>query len=137
MSSRRQARERALGLLYESEARGQAPSEVLASLAAAPDPFASRLVAGVESRAAEVDRLIRRYSVDWAPERMPVVDRCILRLAVWELLETGTPVAAVISEAVELAKAYSTESSGRFVNGVLASVAAEVRGPAAEAGPSA
>jgi transcription antitermination protein NusB len=128
VGTRREARERALSLLYEAEAKGISPAAVLDELPVAPDPFAAQLVAGVGGCQDRLDDLITRYAVDWAIDRMPVVDRTLLRLAVYELLERpDIPTGAVISEAVELAKTYSTEESGRFVNGVLGSVAAEVR----------
>ena len=126
--SRREARERALSLLYEAEAKDQTPEELLADLPLEPEPFVVDLVSGVAEHQARVDGLISRYAIDWALDRMPAVDRNVLRLAVYELLEhPEVPMAAILDEAVELAKQYSTEESGRFVNGVLASVAAEVR----------
>lgn len=104
------------------------PSAVLESLPAAPDQFASQLVRGVGARKSTIDSLVAGASVGWEIERMPVVDRTILRLAVYELLEEpATPVAVVIDEAVELAKQYSTDASGAFVNGVLSRIAQEVR----------
>lgn len=125
---RRQARERALGLLYEAETKGMAPSQVLAELPVAPDAFAAHLVAGVEEREGEIDGLLGRHAIGWRVARMPAVDRSLLRLATFELIDGGaTPTGVVISEAVELAKQYSTEESGRFVNGVLSAVAVEVR----------
>ena len=125
---RREARERALSLLYEAEVKDLAPADLLQELPLAPDPFAGDLVAGVGKHQAVIDELITRYSIDWALERMPAVDRNLLRMAVYELLERPeVPVAAAISEAVELAKRYSTDESGRFVNGVLSSIASEVR----------
>jgi N utilization substance protein B len=127
--TRRQARERALGLLYEADAKGISPGTAIEQLPVPPDQFVVDLVLGVERRQAEIDELIARFAVDWALDRMPVVDRTLLRVATYELLShPEIPEAAVISEAVELAKAYSTDQSGRFVNGVLASVAAQVRG---------
>jgi N utilization substance protein B len=126
---RHQARERALGLLYEAELKGVPVAEVVAALPVAPDPFAAELVAATGTERAEADRLIAEASVGWPLERMAVVDRLVLRLAVAELLDpTGPPVAVVLDEAVELAKTYSTEESGRFVNGVLATIARHVRG---------
>lgn len=128
--SRREARERALELLYEAYAKSEPATDTLAALAVAPDPFALQLVEGVAARQEEIDAYIGRLSQGWAIDRMPVVDRTILRLATYELLaHPEVPLAAVISEAVELAKRYSTDESGRFVNGVLASVASEVRPP--------
>ena len=134
---RREARERALSLLYEADAKGVEPAEVLRELPVEPDPFAADIVAGVGADRAALDELIARFAVDWSIERMPVVDRTLLRMAVYELLHhPEVPTGAVISEAVELAKIYSTDESGRFVNGVLGSVAAEVRpGPPAPGRP--
>jgi N utilization substance protein B len=130
VGSRREARERALSLLYEADAKGIAPDAVLAELPVVPDGFAAGLVRGVGHEQARIDELISRFAVDWAIDRMPVVDRTLLRIAVYELLEhDDVPTGAVISEAVELAKAYSTDESGRFVNGVLGAIASEVRQP--------
>jgi N utilization substance protein B len=127
--TRREARERALSLLYEADAKGISPSELLAELPVRPDAFAAELVAGVGRTQDQLDELIGRHAVDWAVERMPVIDRTLLRMAVYELLEhPDVPTGAVISEAVELAKTYSTVESGKFVNGGLGSVAGDVRG---------
>ena len=125
---RHEARERALALLYEAQLKGAEPSEVLDALRARPDPFAAELVRGVAAHQNVIDRLVGEAAVSWELERMPVVDRTILRLATYELLEEpAVPVAVVIDEAVELAKTYSTEDSGRFVNGVLSHIARQVR----------
>lgn len=126
--SRREGRERALSLLYEAEAKDLPPPALLEELPVSPPPFVTDLVAGVSRRQETIDDLMARYAVDWSVERMAAIDRNVLRLAVYELLEhPEVPVAAVISEAVELAKRYSTDDSGRFVNGVLSSVAKEAR----------
>jgi N utilization substance protein B len=126
---RREARERALSLLYEADAKGITPAALLGELPVPPDTFAAELVAGVGECQDRLDELIGRYAVDWTVDRMPVVDRTLLRIAIYELVERSEiPTAAIISEAVELAKTYSTDESGRFVNGVLGSVAGEVRG---------
>ncbi len=128
--TRREARERALSLLYEAEAKDSSIADVLAELPLAADEFTVDLVNGVERDQVAIDELISRFARDWTIERMPVVDRTLLRLAIYELLDRpDIPTAAVLSQAVELAKQYSTEDSGRFVNGVLASVATEVRPP--------
>lgn len=125
---RREARERALSLLYEAEAKGVAPGELLAELPVPPDPFASELVRGVGERIAEIDALLAKHAIGWTPERMPAVDRAVLRIAAFELIAlSDVPTAVVLSEAVELANGYSTDESGRFVNGVLAAIAGEVR----------
>ncbi len=134
IGTRREARERALSLLYEADAKSEAPPAVLADLPVPPDPFVSAVVLGVAERQADIDALISRYAIDWALDRMPVIDRTLLRMATFELLaRPDVPTGVVISEAVELAKRYSTEESGRFVNGVLSSIAAASR-PASRPG---
>jgi len=128
LGTRRQARELALSLLYEADAKGAPPGIVLSEFPIDPDPFAADLVAGVGEHQTEIDDLIRRFAKDWSLERMPVVDRNLLRMGVYELVHRpDVPTAAVISEAVELARRYSTEESGRFVNGMLGRIAEEVR----------
>lgn len=127
--SRRGARERALSLLYEAEVKDVTPGALLSELPVDPEPFVVDLVAGVGRAQPALDELIARFAIDWAVDRMPAVDRNVLRLATYELRDQpDTPVGVVISEAVELAKRYSTEESARFVNGILASIATEVRG---------
>jgi N utilization substance protein B len=126
--TRREARERAFHLLYECEVKGVGPDVVLAELPLRPDAFAVELVEGVEGHAAEIDALVAAHARNWELGRMPALDRALLRLATYELAHRpDVPTAAVINEAVELAKQYSTDDSGRFVNGVLSAVAAEVR----------
>ncbi len=125
---RRRSRERALGLCYEAETKGLVPAALLEELPVPPEQYAARLVTGVSRQLEAIDRLISAHATGWSVARMPNVDRAILRLAVYELVgEPEVPVAVVIDEAVELAKEYSTEDSGRYVNGVLAAVAVEVR----------
>ena len=103
-------------------------SDVLDELPAPADPYAAVLVQGVVQHRARIDALLSESAVGWELERMPVVDLAVLRLATYELLEEpDVPLAVVIDEAVELAGEYSTDDSGRFVNGVLSSVAAQVR----------
>jgi N utilization substance protein B len=117
-----------MSLLYEAECKDQSTDQVLAALPLEPDPFVVDLVRGVDNHGERIDALIREFAIDWTLERMPVIDRTLLRLAVYELLERNdVPTGAIISEAVELAKRFSTDESGRFVNGVLGSVAAAVR----------
>lgn len=128
VGSRREARERALGLLYEAETKGVSPSAVLLDLPLDPDEYVTDVVAGVGAHLERIDELIGRFAIGWPTDRMPAIDRNILRLACYELLERpDVPTGAVLSEAVELAKRFSTDDSGRFVNGVLASIAADVR----------
>ncbi len=126
--SRREARERALGLCYELEVRDVPVDMLLEQQPARPDEYAVRLVQGVAEHRDQVDSLLRKFSEHWALERMPAVDRAVLRLAGYELgWEPDMPTAVVISEAVELAKQYSTKDSGRFVNGLLSRIAEELR----------
>jgi len=126
---RHQARERALTLLYEADVKGELPKSVLDNLAVAPDPYTTTVVTAVGSRSAEIDGMIDAAAIGWDLDRMAVVDRNVLRLAVAELLECpDVPTAVILNEAVELAVAYSTDDSGRFVNGVLATLANRVRG---------
>ncbi|MHB8329400.1 MAG: transcription antitermination factor NusB [Acidimicrobiales bacterium] len=125
---RHQARERALGLLYEADMKRLTSAEVLAELSVAPDPFAVALLEGVAHHQLRIDALVAGAAVGWEIDRMPVVDRAVLRLATYELIEKrDIPVAVVIDEAVELVKHYSTEESGGFVNGVLSTLAAQIR----------
>jgi transcription antitermination protein NusB len=132
--ARREARERALSLLYEAESKGVSPEVVIAELPVQPDAFATGLVIGVGSEQARIDSLISSHAIGWAMDRMPVVDRALLRMATYELLEhEDVPTAVVLSEAVDLAAQYSTDESGRFVNGVLAAIATDVRGEAVQA----
>ncbi|HEX4541256.1 MAG TPA: transcription antitermination factor NusB [Acidimicrobiales bacterium] len=128
VGTRRAERERALSLLYEAEAKDLRAAALLAQLPVSPEPFVVDLVTGVDGHRDRIDELISRHAIDWTLDRMPAVDRSILRLGAYELLERpDIPVGAVISEAVELAKRYSTDESGRFVNGMLASIASETR----------
>ncbi len=113
----------ALEALYAADARGEAPDP--ADLPAR----SARLVAGVGDHLNSLDAEIGGAASGWRIERMPAVDRNILRLGLYELRYTDTPVGVVISEAVEIAKTYSTERSGSFVNGILGALAEEPPGP--------
>jgi N utilization substance protein B len=131
MPARRKARKRALDVLYEADQRGQPPVETLAAYLhriEKPHPehlaYAVGLVEGVAEHLDRINELIASYAEGWTLDRMPVVDRNIARIAVYELLYVGEiddPVA--ISEAVELAKQMSTDDSPRFLNGVLGRIA--------------
>lgn len=114
-------RDLALEQLYELETSGHWAEE--------PEGRAGRLSRGVASRLDELDEHIEQVSEHWSVSRMPLIDRNVLRIALFELLEDPeTPTGVVISEAVRLAQTYSTERSGPFVNGVLATLARTVRG---------
>jgi transcription antitermination protein NusB len=128
MATRREARERALGLCYELEARGSTATALLSEISTAPDAYAVTLLEGVEVHQEEIDALLRKVSERWALERMPAVDRALLRIGSYELgWEPDLPTAVVIDEAVELAHQYSTKDSGRFVNALLSRIAEELR----------
>jgi N utilization substance protein B len=125
VSARSKARKRALDVLFEADLRGLDAVTVLADrLAAASDPpvpaYAVELVEGVVEHRPRIDELLSSYAEGWTLERMPGVDRAVLRIGVYELLwRDDVPDAVAIDEAVELAKSLSTDESPRFVNGVL------------------
>jgi transcription antitermination protein NusB len=123
--ARSKARKRALDVLFEAELRGEPPLGVLAQRAAETAPplpsYAAELVRGVEAHRQRIDGLLAEHSHGWALERMPAVDRNVLRIGAYELLwEEGVPDAVAISEAVQLARDLSTDDSPAFVNGLLA-----------------
>ena len=125
MAARSKARKRALDVLFEAEARHVAPLDVLRDRIAQAEPvvpeYAVTLVEGVVANAERIDDLIGEHAVGWTLDRMPAVDRNVLRLAVYELVwRDDVPDAVVIDEAVELAKSLSTDESPGFVNGLLA-----------------
>jgi N utilization substance protein B len=124
MEGRRAARERALELMYEAEAKNSTGAEIIDGLPVAPDEYACSLVTGVDDHRDEIDAVVAHYAKGWTLERMPAVDRALLRLGTYELLHRPeVPVGVVISEAVELASQFSTDDSSRFVNGVLGAIA--------------
>lgn len=125
MPARSKARKRALDVLFEAELRGEPALGVLAERAdgqAPPLPaYAAGLVRGVEAHRDRIDELLAEHSHGWALDRMPAVDRNVLRIGAYELLwEPEVPDAVAISEAVRLARDLSTEASPAFVNGLLA-----------------
>lgn len=123
-----EARERALTLLYEAESRSLGVDDIVAEQVVAPSPNAVALARGVEAGQDRYDQLIAGKARGWRLERMPMIDRAILRLGLHELDQhPETPTAVILNEAVELAKRFSTEDSGRFVNGVLAALVGEIR----------
>jgi N utilization substance protein B len=127
MTSRREARRQAIDVLYQADISGEDPRVVLVEWRAAGrdlDPFADELIDGVAASREEIDRVLASHAEHWTLDRMASVDRTILRLATYEILHRpDVPVGAAIDEAVDAAKALSTEDSGRFVNGVLGRVA--------------
>ncbi len=128
MSARTKARKRALDALYEADMKGADAREVLATteetLQAPLNPYTSELVDGVYENLNEIDDLISTYAQGWTIDRMPTVDRNIVRIGVFEIVwNPEVPTAVAISEAVDLAKLLSTDESGAFVNGLLARIA--------------
>ena len=133
MSARSKARKRALDMLFQADVRVEPLDDIIGAEAkrAASEPdrmaswlYAREIVDGVSDHREEIDELISTYAQGWSIERMPNVDRAVLRLASWELLHNEeVPAAVAIDEAVELAKEYSTDDSARFVNGVLGKIA--------------
>jgi N utilization substance protein B len=134
MGARSKARKRAVDLLFEAEARGVDAVTLLAERVGSTDvppinDYTVTLVEGVTARREEIDRLISEHAEGWSLQRMPAVDRAVLRLGTYELLwEPDVPDAVAIDEAVELAKSLSTDDSPRFVNGVLAQLRREAAG---------
>ena len=125
---RSDARERALYLLYEAQAKGISPVDALELQIVEPDEMTNLLVRGVTTHRQRLDDAIAARATGWPLSRMPVLDLNVLRLGAFELAERpDVPVAVVIDEAVELAKRFSTDDSGRFVNGVLAALAKDLR----------
>jgi transcription antitermination protein NusB len=129
---RHRARKRAVDLLFEAEARGLAPAEVADARNALAEsqtdvsplnPYTVTVARGVTQHAAHIDDLITTHLQGWTLERLPAVDRAILRVAVWELLHAkDVPEPVAVDEAVELAKQLSTDESPGFVNGVLGQI---------------
>jgi N utilization substance protein B len=126
---RRKARVVALMVLFEVDLTGHSPEECLSRLGRQMElqprvaPFANALVSGVLSHRQELDRLIQNFAPAWPVSQLSVVDRNLLRLAIHEITgEAQTPPKAAINEAVELAKLFGSDSSSRFINGVLGSV---------------
>lgn len=140
LKTRRKARALALQALYEVDAVGHAAEQVLDRLLEEADlpedksAYIRELVRGVTGHMPEIDRNIKRFAPAWPVSQIPVVDRNILRLAIFEiLLDNKIPVRIVINEAVELAKSFGGDSTPKFINGVLGSVAAQQKsGPAVE-----
>ncbi|MHB1208291.1 MAG: transcription antitermination factor NusB [Acidimicrobiales bacterium] len=120
-TQRHQARERALEILYEATIKDRPVAQIIQNLALAPDPYTVAVVTACEQHRTRAEELIVRHLEDWTLERLAVIDRLILTMAIGELLlDDPPPTPVVLDEAVELAKVYSTDGSASFVNGVLA-----------------
>ena len=124
MSARTKARKRALDILFASELRSETPTDALDAAIAdgeAPNnPYTETLVRGVVERLEAIDEVLTRYVRGWTLDRLPAVDRNVLRIGVWELLFAGdVPATGAIDEATGLVRELSTDDSPSFVNGVL------------------
>ena len=125
---RSDARERALYLLYEAESKGITPVEALDVQVLAPDELTQTIVRGVAEHRERLDAAIDARATGWTLARMPVIDLNVLRIGAFELAERpDVPTAVVLDEAVSLVKQFSTDDSGRFVNGVLAALVPDLR----------
>lgn len=125
MGARTKARKRALDVLFEGELRGAVLGSTLADRVASAEPpvnaYTVTIVEGVSEHQQRIDELLATYSVGWSLERMPTVDRNLLRIAAWEILYAeDVPDTVAVSEAVNLAGELSTDESPAFVNGLLA-----------------
>ena len=133
MKIRRRARRLALEVLYEYDIAEHAPGEILTRrledqpLEKAGIEFASKLIENVVRHKDDMDRLIARHAPEWPLDQMAVIDRNVLRIAIFEfLIDDETPIKVAINEAVELAKLYGSDSAPRFINGVLGTLAEQV-----------
>ena len=126
--ARSDARERALHLLYEAHAKSASGTSVVESQVLAVDDLVLEIVTGVDGVTAKADEIIAENAIGWTLARMPVIDLIVLRIAIFELMSRpDVPTAVILNEAVELAKTFSTDESGRFVNGILSTIAKKVR----------
>lgn len=136
MPSRHRSRRRALQILFQLDLRGQVPEDAISGYYETlyseeneerpeQDGFMESLIRGTREKATGIDARIAKHSEHWRLERMPAVDRNILRLAIYEMTECGTPAAVVINEAIELARQFSGDESVPFINGVLDAIRRE------------
>ena len=124
---RHRARERALEILYEATMKDRPASVVMFELALEPEAYTLELLRAAEAATAQAEDLITRFSDSWSLERIAVVDRLIMTMAVGEMqMDDAPPRAVILDEAVQLAKDFSTDGSGSFVNGLLSSIADEL-----------
>lgn len=123
MSARSKARKRALDFLYEAEIKKVSASQLFEARKAADlsqEAYVQTLLLGVNDHALKIDELINTYSQDWDMDRMPAVDRNIMRIAIFEILWVAeVDLKVAVDEAVELAKSLSTDESANYINGVL------------------
>jgi N utilization substance protein B len=133
MAARHRSRRRALQILFEWDMRKESIDRAIShyyetlyseesDTQPKPDKFMEELVRGTVTQSAEIDKMIEARAENWRIERMPVVDRNILRLAIYELLQQSVPAPVVIDEAVELARQFSNDESLGFINGILDAV---------------
>ena len=143
MPSRHRARERSLQILFEWDARKGSIEEAITSFYGGlyseqsenkpeRDEFVDRLVKGVAENISEIDRRLTQHAEHWRIERMPAVDRNVLRLAIYEMMALDTPPPVAIDEAIELARRFSGEESVQFINGVLDAAKREIEGAAGQ-----
>jgi N utilization substance protein B len=126
--ARSDARERALHLLYEAHAKSETGTSIVESQILAVDDLVLEIVHGVDGITAFADEIIAENAIGWTLARMPVIDLIVLRIAIFELkARPDVPTAVILNEAVELAKTFSTDESGRFVNGILSTISKKVR----------
>jgi N utilization substance protein B len=127
--SRHQARERALEIFYESTIKERPTTVIVAELNVRPDNYVIALLTSAEQNQSRANELMSEFSIDWPLERIALIDRLIMTLAIGEMLmENAPPLAVILDEAVEMAKVFSTDGSSSYVNGVLSSVAQRVLG---------
>jgi len=142
MSSRHRSRERALQLLYQWESSGETPEAVITTYfkslsdsiggkIVSQDGFAEQLFHGVTRRAESLDEVIQKHASNWKQDRMALVDRNVLRIAVFEMDQGDSATAVVIDEAIELARRFSGDKSSKFINGVLDAIRKTREGSAA------
>ena len=143
MPSRHRSRERSLQILFEWDARKEPIEAAIASFydtlyseqsetKPEPDEFVDRLVRGVVENIADIDRRVTQHAEHWRIERMPAVDRNVLRMAIYEMMALDTPPAVAIDEAIELARRFSGEESVHFINGVLDAAKREIESAAGQ-----
>lgn len=130
MKKRREARIRALEILYQQEITGQPLEEIIETYkeqGQVLNEFTEKIIFGVENNIREIDKQIAYASDRWTLDRMPAIDKNILRISTYEILkEKEIPISVSINEAIEIAKDYGTPDSAKFINGVLGAISAEI-----------